>query len=100
MSTKNFPIASLLRGSGLALIAALAVSTTPASMAKAASAPVLSTAQQAASTDFSAARRRHYARRSAPRDAFGSIGGAYGGGYSTSQGFGYGVGDNSRNQTW
>jgi hypothetical protein len=64
-----------------------------------------------AATDISAARRRHHAYRgsAAARSAFGSIADgpvyeapvdtlpSYGGGYA---GFGYGVGDNSRNQSW
>jgi len=66
-------------------------------------------ASMAAATDISAARRRHHAYHSAAvRNAFGSIGRpvydtpsyevpSYGGG---SAGFGYGVGDNSQNQTW
>jgi len=62
-------------------------------------------------TDVSAARRRYHAHRggAAARNAFGSIADgpvyeapvdalpSYGGGYPA---FGYGVGDNSRNQTW
>jgi hypothetical protein len=64
-------------------------------------------------TDFSAARKRHHAYRgsASARNAFGSIvgdtvygGSLYGGapyqGPSYGGGFGYGVGDNSQNQTW
>lgn len=64
-------------------------------------------------TDFSAARKRHHVYRgsAAARNAFGSIvgdtvhgGSLYGGapyeGPSYGGGYGYGIGDNSQNQTW
>jgi hypothetical protein len=69
-------------------------------------------ATQSASTDFSAAKKKHYSRNN-PNAAYGSISGSpmYGerqiysspgySGYSGySGGYGYGYGDNSRNQTW
>jgi hypothetical protein len=99
MSMRNVLISSQAKGAVLALIAAAALSATLPSVATAAPA---STAQLATSvSDFSAARRHHQARRTAPRDAFGSIaGGAATYGAPASQGYGYGSGDNSRGQTW
>ena len=100
MSVKNIQIASMARGAGLALVAALALSATPASSAGTASGSTLSIAQAATSTDISAARRHRQARRSASRNAFGSIGSSESFNSSGNTGFGYGVGDNSRGQTW
>lgn len=100
MPMKNLQIASLASGAGLALIAAMAISATLPSTAKAAPASALSVAQEAAPTDLSAARRHHQARRSAPRNAFGSMGNSYEPSAPSYQGFGYGSGDNSRGQTW
>jgi hypothetical protein len=64
---------------------------------------------RSASTDFSAAKKKHVSRNN-PKAAYGSISGSpmSGGGqvYSSpgysgySGGYGYGYGDNSRNQTW
>lgn len=49
----------------------------------------------------SAARRHHNMQRSTVRDAYGAyLGGAAAGPTQTWDGYGYGVGDNSRNQTW
>lgn len=67
---------------------------------------------RSASTDFSAAKKKHTSRNN-PNAAYGSIadGPVYGGpvytspsygnpSYGYSGGYGYGYGDNSRNQTW
>ncbi|QUS40345.1 hypothetical protein RPMA_17000 [Tardiphaga alba] len=95
MSIKN----SSLRMGALALFATVAAAAQPAiATAAPAKAPSASVSQQA--SDFSAARRHHNVQRRAVRDAYG----AYVGGGATaapsSQPYGYGVGDNSRGQTW
>jgi hypothetical protein len=102
MSTKSLACQSIIRASGLALLAGIAVGA--AQPAAAASVPghTQSITQSAAvtSTDISAARRTRQARRTAPRDAYGSYVGGAGGVSPSYPGYGYGVGDNSRNQTW
>ncbi|MDR6660450.1 hypothetical protein AB7828_08730 [Tardiphaga sp. 215_C5_N2_1] len=108
MSTKKLTLASIIRASGLATLVGIAISG--AQPAVAASAPAYPQSIRApiavASTDISAARKNRQVRRASPRDAYGSYlgGGSYvGGGGGVSQsypGYGYGVGDNSRNQTW
>jgi hypothetical protein len=105
MPTKNVLLSSVARFTGLALIAAVITTVAmPSATMAATAAPSqeLSVAYRATlATDLSAARRRHHARRTTLRDAFGSIGGGsvtYGA--PSYQGYGYGVGDNSRNQTW
>jgi hypothetical protein len=108
MSTKKLTLASIIRASGLATLVGIAIGG--AQPAVAASAPAypqsISAPIAVASTDISAARKNRQVRRASRRDAYGSYlgGGSYvGGGGGVSQsypGYGYGVGDNSRNQTW
>lgn len=106
MPAKNVLLSSIARFTGPALVTAVITTTAmPSATMAAAAAPSqeLSVAHSAAlATDLSAARRRHHARRTTTRDAFGSIGGGvtYGAPSSSYQGYGYGVGDNSHNQTW
>ncbi|MGM4922838.1 hypothetical protein AB8A31_08020 [Tardiphaga sp. 804_B3_N1_9] len=108
MSTKKLTLPSIIRASGLASLVVIAVGA--AQPAVAASAPAyprwISAPAAVTSTDISAARKTRQVRRASPRAAYGSyvggdsyVGGA--GGVSQSYpGYGYGVGDNSRNQTW
>jgi hypothetical protein len=105
MPTNNVMLPSIARLAGPALIAAV---ITTAAMPSATMAATASPSQELSvvhgatlATDLSAARRRHYARRTTPRDAFGSIGGGSVTYEAPSHaGYGYGVGDNSHNQTW
>jgi hypothetical protein len=103
-----------------AAMSAMAVAPSVATAAAAAPADRVSIVRDAGNatgaTDVSGARKRHHAYRgsAAARNAFGSIVGdtvyggtlyggspyeapSYRGGYP---GYGYGIGDNSRNQTW
>ena len=108
MSTKKLTLPSIIRASGLASLVVIAVGA--AQPAVAASAPAylqsINASAVVTSTDISAARKNRQVRRASRRDAYGSYlgGGSYvGGGGGVSQsypGYGYGVGDNSRNQTW
>jgi hypothetical protein len=100
MSMKKGLIFSMGPSVALAVVAAALSATSPPA-AIAAPAASFSTGQAAISaTDVSAARRRHHAR-TAPREAFGSIsGGSATYGAPSYQGYGYGYGDNSHNQTW
>lgn len=99
MSTNKHSRAAASRIAGLGIVAALAVGmATPSFAAETASG--VSAVHQAAATDISAARRQHRARHASPRDAYGSYVGGASGVAPQSQNFGYGVGDNSRNQTW
>lgn len=106
MSTKKLTLPSIIRAGGLATLVGIIIGA--AQPAVAASAPAYSQSigspAAVASTDIGAARKTRQVRRTSPRDAYGSyrdsyVGGA--GGVSPSYpGYGYGVGDNSRNQTW
>jgi hypothetical protein len=103
MLTTNFPMPSIVRASGLALLAAVAIGAAQPSAAIAATAqtPSISQSVTVAPTDISAARRHRQARKTSPREAYGSYVGVVGGGATASYpGYGYGVGDNSRGQTW
>ncbi|MGM4928373.1 hypothetical protein [Tardiphaga sp. 619_E2_N8_5] len=100
MSTKKLTLPSIIRASGLASLVVIAVGA--AQPAVAASAPAypqsISAPAAVTSTDISAARKNRQVRRTSPRDAYGSYVGAPGA--QSYPGYGYGVGDNSRNQTW
>jgi hypothetical protein len=105
MLTKNLSLQSITRSSGLALLAVVAFGAAQPSAAVAAQLAAPSVSQSAAevSTDFSAARRHRQVRQASPRNAYGSyVGGA--GAFTTQSrsgySYGYGVGDNSRGQTW
>jgi hypothetical protein len=108
MSTKKLTLPSIIRASGLASLVVIAVGATQPAVA--ASAPAylqwVSAPAAVTSTDISAARKNRQVRRTSPRDAYGSYvgGGSYvgapGGVSQSYPGYGYGVGDNSRNQTW
>ena len=106
MSTSNISSSSMVRGAGLALVAAAAVWASAPSAAIAAPREATqmspaSSATRAAIEAGAASKKHHHARRSNARDAFGSMsGGAVGPAAPSSGGYGYGVGDNSRNQTW
>jgi hypothetical protein len=87
-----------LRAGALALFATFAVAATePASAAPAKTASV-----SASATDLSSARRHHHqAQRKSVRNAYGAyVGGASAGPSQTWSNYGYGSGDNARNQTW
>jgi hypothetical protein len=75
---------------------ALASLAAPVSAAAAGAAPVVASAT---ASDFSAARRHHRMSRNNVRNAYGAYVGETG---ATPQPtpYGYGVGDNSHNQTW
>ncbi len=89
----------------LALAAALALTAAIPSIVHASPAKQTQAVAAGSVTDFSSAarRHRHVAHRAHFRNAYGAIPGpvyeapSYGTGY---QGYGYGYGDNSRNQTW
>lgn len=102
MSTKKLTLPSIIRASGLASLVVIAVGA--AQPAVAASAPAypqsISAPAAVTSTDISAARKNRQVRRASPRDAYGSYVGGAGGVSQSYPGYGYGVGDNSRNQTW
>jgi hypothetical protein len=103
MSTKNVSLQSIGRIGGLALLAAVAIGGAQPTAAVAASvdAPSVSSAVALTSSDIGAARRHRQARRSSPRDAYGSyVGGASGVASPSYPSYGYGVGDNSHGQTW
>ncbi|MGM4891411.1 hypothetical protein [Tardiphaga sp. 839_C3_N1_4] len=102
MSTKKLTLPSIIRASGFASLVVIAVGA--AQPAVAASASVypqwIGAPAAVTSTDISAARKNRQVRRTFPRDAYGSYVGAPGGVSQSYPGYGYGVGDNSRNQTW
>ncbi len=89
----------------LALAAALMLTAAIPSIVRASPVKETHAIVNSSVTDFSSAARhhRHLARRAHVRNAYGAILGpvyeapSYGSGY---QGYGYGYGDNSRNQTW
>ena len=86
-----------LRASALALL--LAVTMSHGSVAFAASrAPSLTSGHTA--TDSSAAQRHHHAQRSKLRNAYGAYVGGTEDRAPSPLPYGYGVGDNARNQTW
>ncbi len=81
----------------LALLAATTVVTVEPARAK----PLAPTHADNAVTDLSAARRHHRVQRSTVRDAYGSyVVDEAARGAPSPLPYGYGVGDNSRNQTW
>lgn len=102
MSTKKLTLPSIIRAGGLATLVGIVIGA--AQPAVAASAPAYSQSigspAAVASTDISAARKTRQVRRTSPRDAYGSYVGGAGGVSPSYPGYGYGVGDNSRNQTW
>jgi predicted lipid-binding transport protein (Tim44 family) len=102
MLTKKLAVQSIGRVGGLALLLGIAISAAePAVAASAAShAQSITQAADSTSTDISAARRTRQARRPSPRDAYGSYVGGAGAVSPSYPRYGYGVGDNSRNQTW
>jgi hypothetical protein len=102
MSTKKLTLASIIRASGLATLVGIAVSAAQPAVAASAPAHPQSISQPVAvtSTDISAARRNRQVRSASPRDAYGSYVGGSGGVSQSYLRYGYGVGDNSRNQTW
>lgn len=102
MSTKRLARQSIIRASGLALLAGIAIGAAqPAAAAPAPAYPQsISPPAAVTSTDISAARKNRQVRRTSPRDAYGSYVGGAGGVSQTYPRYGYGVGDNSRNQTW
>jgi len=98
----------LALAAALALIAAIPslahAAPAPAKAAPAKSVVVKHAYAQSMPTDFSSAARRHhqhYVVRNSVRNAYGAfVGGPVFAAPSYSSGFGYGYGDNSRNQTW
>jgi hypothetical protein len=102
MLMTSFSLRTILRAGAVATFAIFAVGTSRPAAAAAPRAPVVDQRATAVPTDISAARRQHHARARSPRDAYGSyVGGAGGAAPQTSSGsYGYGYGDNSRNQTW
>ncbi|MET0970926.1 MAG: hypothetical protein ABWY18_17140 [Tardiphaga sp.] len=96
MLRKTYPPAAAGGIMGLAAVAILVIGTaTPLLAAETRSGAAI---HQPAATDIGAARRQHRARSASPRNAYGSF--SNGAGATSSPGYGYGVGDNSRNQTW
>lgn len=103
MLTMNLSMPSIGRASGLALLAAVAIGAAQpsAAIAATAQAPSVSHIVVVTSTDIGAARRHRQVRQTSPRDAYGSyVSGAGGVATPSYPGYGYGVGDNSRGQTW
>lgn len=107
MSTTNFSVRSIVCVSGLALLATVVFSAAQPSSASAATAEALSVQQSTPGTykNVNGTRRHRQVRHMGPRDAYDSypyVGEAGGGMLRPYSGYnyGYGVGDNSRNQTW
>jgi hypothetical protein len=100
MSTKRL-VRQSIRASGFALLAGIAIGAAqPAAASVPGHAQSITQSAAVTSTDISAARRTRQVRRTSPRDAYGSYLGGGGGVSQTYPRYGYGVGDNSRNQTW
>jgi hypothetical protein len=102
LSQPSLTLTSIARASGLALLAAMAVAAAEPSSASTVQVPSAGLAM-VGSTDISAARRHHQAKHASPRNAYGSYAGGAGGFVpqsSNAGSYGYGYGDNSRNQTW
>lgn len=84
---------------GLAAVAALVIGMATPSLTAAGTSPDAAI-QQSASTDIGAARRNQRARSVSSRHAYSGVLSGAGVSAPSSPGYGYGVGDNSRNQTW
>lgn len=86
-----------LRAGALALFATLALAAAEPASAEPAKIATASSTR----SDVSAVRRHHHIPRSSVRDAYGAyVGNAAAEPGQTWNHYGYGVGDNSRNQTW
>lgn len=86
-----------LRASALALLLAVTMSHGGEAIA-ASRAPSLTSGHTA--TDSSAAQRHHHAQRNKLRNAYGAYVGGADDRAPSPLPYGYGVGDNARNQTW
>lgn len=98
MSNKN----TFIRGGALALLATLAIAVAQPAMAQSAlTAPATPSAYGMRADAPAPYRHHHHVQRSNLRDAYGAYSGGYlDNGVTAVPSYGYGVGDNSRNQTW